>query len=217
MVGPNGYCGKSNIIDAVRRCIFERCGESMQDVIQWLDHQTEQAKKVELVFDNAQGRLPDSGRMPRLRSSGCRSRGESTYYININVHVRRKDVIDLSRHRLGPRRAYAGSPGTSGCDLAHHRSRSRRSATSEEAAGVTRVLRATSRARKAGWRMPGQPSPGLPTTTRVPSQVVGSNHPAVAAEGSGTLPGPHDVHAGTRQNLPGLVKRTRLRDERQRV
>lgn len=114
VVGPNG-CGKSNIIDAVRWVLGETRasalrGESMQDVI----FNGSTARKavsrasVELVFDNNEGRA--QGQWSRYGEIAVKRvldrSGDSTYYIN-NVHVRRKDVIDLFLGTgLGPR-AYA--------------------------------------------------------------------------------------------------------------
>ena len=114
VVGPNG-CGKSNIIDAVRWVLGETRasalrGESMQDVI-FNGSTTRKAvsrASVELVFDNAEGKA--AGQWSRYAEISVKRvldrSGESTYYIN-NVHVRRKDVIDLFLGTgLGPR-AYA--------------------------------------------------------------------------------------------------------------
>jgi chromosome segregation protein len=114
VVGPNG-CGKSNIIDAVRWVLGETRasalrGESMQDVI-FNGSTTRKAvsrASVELVFDNSEGKA--AGQWSRYAEISVKRvldrSGESTYYIN-NVHVRRKDVIDLFLGTgLGPR-AYA--------------------------------------------------------------------------------------------------------------
>ncbi|MFC5770558.1 chromosome segregation protein SMC [Thauera sinica] len=114
VVGPNG-CGKSNIIDAVRWVLGETRasalrGESMQDVIfnGSTTRKPVSRASVELVFDNHEGRA--SGQWSRYAEISVKRvldrSGESTYYIN-NVHVRRKDVIDLFLGTgLGPR-AYA--------------------------------------------------------------------------------------------------------------
>ena len=114
VVGPNG-CGKSNIIDAVRWVLGETRasalrGESMQDVIfnGSTTRKPVSRASVELVFDNAEGRA--AGQWSRYNEISVKRvldrAGESTYYIN-NVHVRRKDVIDLFLGTgLGPR-AYA--------------------------------------------------------------------------------------------------------------
>ena len=114
VVGPNG-CGKSNIIDAVRWVLGETRasalrGESMQDVIfnGSTTRKPVSRASVELVFDNAEGRA--AGQWSRYAEIAVKRvldrSGESTYYLN-NVHVRRKDVIDLFLGTgLGPR-AYA--------------------------------------------------------------------------------------------------------------
>ena len=114
VVGPNG-CGKSNIIDAVRWVLGETRasalrGESMQDVIfnGSTTRKPVSRASVELVFDNAEGKA--AGQWSRYGEISVKRvldrSGESTYYIN-NVHVRRKDVIDLFLGTgLGPR-AYA--------------------------------------------------------------------------------------------------------------
>jgi chromosome segregation protein len=114
VVGPNG-CGKSNIIDAVRWVLGETRasalrGESMQDVIfnGSTTRKPVSRASVELVFDNNAGRV--AGQWSRYAEIAVRRvlerTGESTYYIN-NVHVRRRDVIDLFLGTgLGPR-AYA--------------------------------------------------------------------------------------------------------------
>ena len=114
VVGPNG-CGKSNIIDAVRWVLGESRasalrGESMQDVIfnGSTTRKPVSRASVELVFDNAEGKA--AGQWSRYAEISVKRvldrSGESTYYIN-NVHVRRKDVIDLFLGTgLGPR-AYA--------------------------------------------------------------------------------------------------------------
>ncbi len=114
VVGPNG-CGKSNIIDAVRWVLGETRasalrGESMQDVI-FNGSTTRKAvsrASVELVFDNGEGRA--AGQWSRYAEIAVKRvldrSGESSYFIN-NIHVRRKDVIDLFLGTgLGPR-AYA--------------------------------------------------------------------------------------------------------------
>jgi len=114
VVGPNG-CGKSNIIDAVRWVLGETRasalrGESMQDVIfnGSTTRKPVSRASVELVFDNAEGRA--AGQWSRYAEISVKRvldrSGDSSYYIN-NVHVRRKDVIDLFLGTgLGPR-AYA--------------------------------------------------------------------------------------------------------------
>ncbi len=114
VVGPNG-CGKSNIIDAVRWVLGETRasalrGESMQDVIfnGSTTRKPVSRASVELVFDNAEGKA--AGQWSRYAEISVKRildrSGESSYHIN-NVHVRRKDVVDLFLGTgLGPR-AYA--------------------------------------------------------------------------------------------------------------
>jgi chromosome segregation protein len=114
VVGPNG-CGKSNIIDAVRWVLGESKaaalrGESMQDVI--FNGSTGRKPvgraSVELVFDNSLGRA--AGQWSQYSEIAVKRvlerNGDSSYHIN-NVHVRRRDVIDVFLGTgLGPR-AYA--------------------------------------------------------------------------------------------------------------
>ena len=114
VVGPNG-CGKSNIIDAVRWVLGESKaselrGESIQDVIfKGAGTRKEVSRaSVELFFDNAQGRA--AGQWSQYAEITVKRvldrEGNSSYYIN-NLHVRRRDVIDLFLGTgLGPR-AYA--------------------------------------------------------------------------------------------------------------
>uniref|UniRef100_UPI004053DC8F chromosome segregation protein SMC n=1 Tax=Niveibacterium sp. SC-1 TaxID=3135646 RepID=UPI004053DC8F len=114
VVGPNG-CGKSNIIDAVRWVLGESRagalrGESMTDVIfnGSTTRKPVSRASVELLFDNAQGRA--AGQWSQYAEISVKRvldrSGESSYWIN-NLHVRRKDVIDLFLGTgLGPR-AYA--------------------------------------------------------------------------------------------------------------
>ena len=114
VVGPNG-CGKSNIIDAVRWVLGESKaselrGESIQDVIFKGSGNRKEVSRasVELHFDNAQGRA--TGQWSQYAEITVKRvldrEGNSSYYIN-NLHVRRRDVIDLFLGTgLGPR-AYA--------------------------------------------------------------------------------------------------------------
>src|SRR5512140_3215918 len=114
VVGPNG-CGKSNIIDAVRWVLGESKaselrGESIQDVIFKGSGTRKEVSRasVELHFDNAQGRA--AGQWSQYAEITVKRvldrEGNSSYYIN-NLHVRRRDVIDLFLGTgLGPR-AYA--------------------------------------------------------------------------------------------------------------
>jgi chromosome segregation protein len=114
VVGPNG-CGKSNIIDAVRWVLGESKaselrGESIQDVIFKGSGGRKEVSRasVELFFDNDQGRA--AGQWSQYAEITVKRvldrEGNSSYYIN-NLHVRRRDVIDLFLGTgLGPR-AYA--------------------------------------------------------------------------------------------------------------
>jgi len=114
VVGPNG-CGKSNIIDAVRWVLGESKaselrGESIQDVIFKGSGTRKEVSRasVELFFDNADGKA--AGQWSQYAEITVRRvldrEGNSNYYIN-NLHVRRRDVIDLFLGTgLGPR-AYA--------------------------------------------------------------------------------------------------------------
>ena len=114
VVGPNG-CGKSNIIDAVRWVLGESKaselrGESIQDVIFKGSGNGKPVSRasVELFFDNGQGRA--AGQWSQYAEITVKRvldrEGNSSYYIN-NLHVRRRDVIDLFLGTgLGPR-AYA--------------------------------------------------------------------------------------------------------------
>ncbi|MCX8016565.1 MAG: chromosome segregation protein SMC [Rhodocyclaceae bacterium] len=114
VVGPNG-CGKSNIIDAVRWVLGESKaselrGESIQDVIfKGSGNRKEVGRaSVELFFDNAAGRA--AGQWSQYAEITVKRvldrEGNSSYFIN-NLHVRRRDVIDLFLGTgLGPR-AYA--------------------------------------------------------------------------------------------------------------
>ena len=114
VVGPNG-CGKSNIIDAVRWVLGESKaselrGESIQDVIFKGSGNRKEVSRasVELFFDNGQGRAAGQwSQYAEITVKRVLDRdGNSSYYIN-NLHVRRRDVIDLFLGTgLGPR-AYA--------------------------------------------------------------------------------------------------------------
>ncbi|HEX8961394.1 MAG TPA: chromosome segregation protein SMC, partial [Rhodocyclaceae bacterium] len=114
VVGPNG-CGKSNVIDAVRWVLGESKaselrGESIQDVIFKGSGTRKEVSRssVELHFDNAQGRAAGQwSQYAEIMVKRVLDReGNSNYYIN-NLHVRRRDVIDLFLGTgLGPR-AYA--------------------------------------------------------------------------------------------------------------
>ncbi|MFY9327810.1 MAG: chromosome segregation protein SMC [Georgfuchsia sp.] len=114
VVGPNG-CGKSNIIDAVRWVLGESKaselrGESIQDVIFKGSGTRKEVSRasVELHFDNSLGRATGQwSQYGEIMVKRLLDReGNSNYYIN-NLHVRRRDVIDLFLGTgLGPR-AYA--------------------------------------------------------------------------------------------------------------
>ncbi len=114
VVGPNG-CGKSNLIDAVRWVLGESKaselrGESMQDVIFSGSSERKPGARasVELVFDNALGRIGGSwSQFAEISVRRVLTRdGQSSYFIN-NQPVRRRDVHDMFLGTgLGPR-AYA--------------------------------------------------------------------------------------------------------------
>ncbi len=111
VVGPNG-CGKSNIIDAVRWVMGESSaktlrGESMADVI-FNGSNTRKPvgqASIELVFDNAEGRL--SGEYAGYSEISIKRQitrdGQSSYYLN-SQKCRRKDITDIFLGTgLGPR------------------------------------------------------------------------------------------------------------------
>jgi len=111
IVGPNG-CGKSNIIDAVRWVMGEMSaknlrGDSMADVI-FNGSNTRKPTAlaaVELVFDNAEGRL--GGPYAAYSEISVRREagrdGQSDYFLN-KTRCRRKDITDLFLGTgLGPR------------------------------------------------------------------------------------------------------------------
>jgi chromosome segregation protein len=111
VVGPNG-CGKSNIIDAVRWVMGESSakylrGESMTDVI----FNGSNARKpvaqasIELVFDNAEGKLAgEYGKFSEISIKRQVSRdSQSGYFLN-GTKCRRKDITDIFLGTgLGPR------------------------------------------------------------------------------------------------------------------
>lgn len=102
VVGPNG-CGKSNIIDAVRWVMGESSaktlrGDSMADVI-FNGTSTRQPvgqAGIELLFDNAEGRL--TGEYAAYSEISVRREvtrdGQSNFYLN-GHRCRRKDITDL--------------------------------------------------------------------------------------------------------------------------
>jgi chromosome segregation protein len=111
IVGPNG-CGKSNIIDAIRWVMGEMSaknlrGDSMADVIFNGSNTRKPAAlaSVELVFDNAEGRLGGpyaSYNEISVRREAGRD-GQSDYFLN-KTRCRRKDITDLFLGTgLGPR------------------------------------------------------------------------------------------------------------------
>ena len=111
VVGPNG-CGKSNIIDAVRWVMGERSaktlrGESMTDVIfnGTTSRQPVSQASIELVFDNAQGKV--AGEFAAYSEISVRRvvtrQAQSEYYLN-GAKCRRRDITDLFLGTgLGPR------------------------------------------------------------------------------------------------------------------
>jgi len=111
VVGPNG-CGKSNIIDAVRWVMGESSaktlrGESMTDVIfnGTTSRQPVSQASIELVFDNAQGKV--AGEFAAYNEISVRRvvtrQAQSEYYLN-GAKCRRRDITDLFLGTgLGPR------------------------------------------------------------------------------------------------------------------
>ncbi len=111
IVGPNG-CGKSNIIDAVRWVLGESSaknlrGDAMTDVI-FNGAATRKPigqASVELVFDNAQGRI--QGNMADRSQVSVRRvvnrESINTYFLN-GTKCRRRDITDIFLGTgLGPR------------------------------------------------------------------------------------------------------------------
>ena len=111
VVGPNG-CGKSNIIDAVRWVMGESSaktlrGESMSDIIfnGTISRQPVSQASIELVFDNAQGKV--AGEFAAYNEISVRRvvtrQAQSEYYLN-GAKCRRRDITDLFLGTgLGPR------------------------------------------------------------------------------------------------------------------
>jgi chromosome segregation protein len=111
VVGPNG-CGKSNVIDAVRWVLGESSaknlrGDAMTDVIfnGSTNRKPISQASVELVFDNAEGRLPgtlaDRNKISikRLVTRDC----QSLYFLN-GSKCRKRDITDIFLGTgLGPR------------------------------------------------------------------------------------------------------------------
>jgi len=114
VVGPNG-CGKSNVIDAVRWVLGESSakhlrGETMQDVLFNGSGGRNPVSRasVELVFDNSLGRA--GGQWSAYAEVSVKRvldrNGDSNYSIN-NLHVRRRDVMDMFLGTGVGARAYA--------------------------------------------------------------------------------------------------------------
>jgi chromosome segregation protein len=102
VVGPNG-CGKSNIIDAVRWVMGEISakhlrGDSMADVIfnGSGSRKPVGTASVELVFDNADGKLAGeyAGYSEVSLKRSVSRDGTSTYFLN-GARCRRKDITQL--------------------------------------------------------------------------------------------------------------------------
>ncbi|WP_110427598.1 chromosome segregation protein SMC [Glaciecola sp. KUL10] len=111
VVGPNG-CGKSNVIDAVRWVLGESSaknlrGDSMTDVI----FNGSSARKavsqcsVELVFDNASGRIGgEYANYAELSVKRIVTKDATSSYMLNGAKCRRRDVTDLFLGTgLGPR------------------------------------------------------------------------------------------------------------------
>ncbi len=111
VVGPNGS-GKSNIIDAVRWVMGESSakhlrGEAMADVVfnGSASRKPVSQASVELVFDNADGRLGGPyARYAEISVKRVVNRdGQSQYFLN-GTRCRRRDITDLFLGTgLGPR------------------------------------------------------------------------------------------------------------------
>ncbi|BBN82356.1 chromosome partition protein Smc [Pseudoalteromonas sp. A25] len=111
VVGPNG-CGKSNVIDAVRWVLGESSaknlrGDAMTDVIfnGSTNRKAISQASVELVFDNAQGRLPGTladRNQVAIKRLVTRD-GQSLYFLN-GSKCRKRDITDIFLGTgLGPR------------------------------------------------------------------------------------------------------------------
>ena len=111
IVGPNG-CGKSNVIDAVRWVLGESSaknlrGDAMTDVIfnGSTNRKPVSQASVELVFDNAEGRL--QGNLASRNEISVKRQvnkdAQSTYFLN-GTKCRRRDITDIFLGTgLGPR------------------------------------------------------------------------------------------------------------------
>jgi chromosome segregation protein len=219
VVGPNG-CGKSNIIDAVRWVLGESKatalrGESMQDVIFNGSGERKPVGRasVELHFDNAQGRA--SGQWSQYAEIAVKRvldrDGESTYYIN-NLHVRRRDVIDLFMGTgLGPR-AYAIIEQGMISRIIEAKPEELRFFL-EEAAGVTKYKE---RRRETENRL----SDARENLARVEDIRNELGHQIEKLEGQAEVAKQyHALHAQLtrRQNLLWLYKRNEARESRERL
>ena len=110
--GGAQWRGKSNIIDAVRWVLGESSaknlrGEAMTDVIfnGSTSRKPVSRASIELVFDNAEGRIP--GEYASYAEISVRRQvtreGQSTYFLN-GTKCRRRDITDLFLGTgLGPR------------------------------------------------------------------------------------------------------------------
>ncbi|MBE0368983.1 chromosome segregation SMC family protein [Pseudoalteromonas aurantia] len=111
VVGPNG-CGKSNVIDAVRWVLGESSaknlrGDAMTDVIfnGSTNRKPISQASVELMFDNAQGRLPGTlADRSKVSIKRLVTRdGQSLYFLN-GSKCRKRDITDIFLGTgLGPR------------------------------------------------------------------------------------------------------------------
>lgn len=111
VVGPNG-CGKSNVIDAVRWVLGESSaknlrGDAMTDVIfnGSTNRKAISQASVELIFDNAQGDLPNTfadRNQIAIKRLVTRD-GQSLYFLN-GSKCRKRDITDIFLGTgLGPR------------------------------------------------------------------------------------------------------------------
>src|SRR5262245_21446106 len=102
IVGPNG-CGKSNIIDAVRRVMGESSarqlrGEALTDVIfnGSTTRKPTALASIELSFDNSDGRI--GGEFAGYAEIDIRRQvtrdSQSAYFLNGNK-CRRRDIMDI--------------------------------------------------------------------------------------------------------------------------
>jgi len=219
VVGPNG-CGKSNIIDAVRWVLGESKaaalrGESMQDVIFNGSGERKPVGRasVELHFDNAQGRA--AGQWSQYAEIAVKRvlerDGESSYHIN-NMHVRRRDVIDLFLGTgLGPR-AYAIIEQGMISRIIEAKPEELRFFL-EEAAGVTKYKE---RRRETENRL----ADARENLARVEDIRGELGHQIEKLEGQALVAAQyHELHARhtRRQNLLWLYKRNEAREQREKL